>query len=256
MDLYFYSSKILAPLLSPINFLFIFSLISFFFYKKKIFKKILFFCFLLIFFIGFFPLGSFFLKYLEKDFYTQKDFKNLDIIVVLGGAENVFDTMKFNKLHLHQSSERLTALVKLGNDYKNAKLIYLGGKPYLNNKEILSETEVAKLYFKDIKFDLNRIIFLENSRNTIENLISLKNYLKNQNYNKMLLITSAFHMQRSLLVAKKLKLEFTPYAVDFRSGSDFFISNYWQKLSVSNNFINFDLFIRELIGSLVVKLII
>ena len=63
-------------------------------------------------------------------------------------------------------------------------------------------------------------------------------------------------MKRSLLIAKKLNLEFIPYAVDFRSGSDFFITNYWQKLSISNNFINFDLFIRELIGSLIVKLII
>ena len=256
MDFYFYSSKILAPLLSPINFLFIFSLISFFFYKKKIFKKIIFFCFLLIFFIGFFPLGSFFLKYLEKDFYAQKDFKNLDIIVVLGGAEDVFNTMKFNKLHLNQSSERLTALVKLGNDYKNAKLIYLGGKPYLNNEEIQSETEVAKLYFKDIKFDLNRVLFLDDSRNTIENLTSLNKYLKGQNYNNMLLITSAFHMKRSLLIAKKLKLEFIPYAVDFRSGSDYFISNYWQKLSISKNFTDLDLFFREVIGSFAAKLVI
>ena len=175
---------------------------------------------------------------------------------MLGGAENVFDTMRFKKLHLHQSSGRLTALVKLGNKYKNTKLIHLGGNPYLNNQKTLSEAEVAKLYFEDIKFDINRIVFLDDSRNTIENFTSLKKYLKDQNYNNILLITSAFHMKRSLLIAKKLNLKFIPYAVDFRSGSDFFITNYWQKLSISNNFINFDLFIRELIGSLVVKLII
>ena len=132
----------------------------------------------------------------------------------------------------------------------------MGGRPYLNNQKILSEAEVAKLYFKDIKFDLNRVIFLDDSRNTIENLISLNKYLKEQNYNNMLLITSAFHMKRSLLIAKKLKLKFIPYAVDFRSRSDFFISNYWQKLSISNNFISFDLFFRELIGSFIAKLVI
>ena len=256
MDIYFYLSKILAPLLSPINLFFIFFFVGFFFYKKKIFKKIIFFYFLLISFIGFFPLGSIFLKYLEKDFYIQKDFKNLDTIVVLGGAENIFATMKFNKLHLHDSSERLTALVKLGRKYTNAKLIYLGGKPYFNNKEMISEAEVAKLYFKDIKFDFSRVVFLEDSRNTIENLKSLKKYLKNQDYNDMLLITSAFHMKRSLLIAKKLKLKFIPYAVDFRSQTNLTAINYWQTLSVAHNFTNFDLFFRELLGYFVSKLII
>ena len=259
MDFYFYLSKILGLFLSPVNFLFLFLLINlsiYYFFKKKIFK---FFSIILLIFItifAFFPIGNILINYLEKNYTKQEEIYNIDAIVVLSGSENIINTTKFKKLDLFGSSERLIAFVELANKYKDSKLIYLGGNSYLNNKNILSETEVAKIFFKNINFDINKVIFLNSSRNTLENFQTLSNYNKDKNFKNILLISSAFHMKRSLMIAEKFKLNLIPYAVDFRSFNSNDFKNRWQKFSVSKNFSNLDLAFNELIGYFVAKLVL
>ena len=65
--------------------------------------------------------------------------------------------------------------------------------------------------------DTQRIIFENTSRNTYENILFSKNIVnptKNENW---LLITSAFHMKRAILVGKRHEWNFIPYAVDFKT---------------------------------------
>ena len=118
-------------------------------------------------------------------------------------------------------------------------------------KNSIDEAFVARKFFKDINFDTNRIHFVSNTRNTYENL---KEFKKIGNNNKNILITSAFHMKRSLLIAKKLDIEFIPYAVDFRSVNFISIVNFYQRFSVSYNLSSFDIFFREMLGILAIKL--
>ena len=126
----------------------------------------------------------------------------------------------------------------------------------LNNKNLISEIEAAKLFFKNINFNLNNVVFLSESRNTIENIKSLKKFLKNKNYKNILIVTSAFHMDRVLLIAKKMDLKILPYAVSFLTNDKQHFLNIWQSLNISNNFSSFDLYFKELLGSLAVKLIL
>ena len=260
MNSYFYLSKILSPFLSIINILFLFLIINiilYFFFKKKIIKNLILISFIVIFIIGFFPVGSFFLKSIEKKYYEQIKLEDVDAIAVLAGDINITQTSKFNKIHFNKySSDRIVNFVKLSNIYKDAKLIYVGGKPMLNNKNLISEIEAAKLFFKNINFNLNNVVFLSESRNTIENIKSLKKFLKNNNYKNILLVTSAFHMDRVLLIAKKMDLKILPYAVSFLTNDKQHFLNIWQSLNISNNFSSFDLYFKELLGSLAVKLIL
>ena len=62
-------------------------------------------------------------------------------------------------------------------------------------------------------------------------------------------------MKRSMLIAKKLDLNIKPFAVDFRSVHNFNILNYYQKLSVADNWQFFNIFFREIIGILAFKLL-
>lgn len=94
-------------------------------------------------------------------------------------------------MHLNNSSERLISFVELAQINKKAKLIFVGGNPYLSHKNILSEEDIAKIFFKNINFDHKKITFLSNSRNTIENFKELKFFLKESSYDNILLITSA-----------------------------------------------------------------
>ena len=140
---------------------------------------------------------------------------------------------------------------------KNSKIIFLGGGGFLKNHN-LDEAEVAKIFFKDINFDLKRVVFINNTRNTIENLKELKK-LNLQTENSSILITSAFHMKRSLLISKQLDLNLIPYAVDFRALADSdskSLLNYYQGFSIVGNLQSINLFFKELLGIYAVKILI
>ena len=243
--MYFFLSKLLAPLLNPSNILFIF-LIIFYFINLKSKIKLKFFSnlILILLLLSFFPLGSLGLKYLEKDYIVQDKIYKIDNIVVLAGSEELDSTEITKKLSLNNGSERLIISAKLALDYPNSKIYYLGGDGKLV-KSKFNEVDVAKIFYSNIHFDLNRVIFIDKTRNTIENLKAFKkiNTLNQSN----ILITSAFHMKRSMLIAKELDLNIKPFAVDFRSVNKFNILNYYQRLSIAENWQSFNIFFREII---------
>jgi uncharacterized SAM-binding protein YcdF (DUF218 family) len=251
--LFFYASKILAPFLNPTNLLF-FLLI--FFILKNIKLKIRFkFLFIstayLIIFISLFPIGKISLKYLESDYLFQKKLPNIDNIIILAGSEKINTTKVTKKLNLSNSSERLITSVKLALNNPNAVIYFLGGDGHLIKDEI-DETYVAKLFFEDIGFGTSRVYFIKNTKNTIENFKALKK-INIQNQSNVL-ITSAFHMKRSMIIANTLDIKIKPYAVDFRSVEDFNLLNYYQRLSIADNWQSFNIFFREILGILAFKL--
>jgi uncharacterized SAM-binding protein YcdF (DUF218 family) len=90
MNLYFYASKIITPLILPSNF-FIFALIIFFYLgilkKKEKFKKIFSIFFVLFSLISLLPLGENLIYYvLEKSYKNNKLPKNIDYIFVPSGS--------------------------------------------------------------------------------------------------------------------------------------------------------------------------
>ncbi len=252
--MYFYLSKLLAPLLNPANLLFILLTI---FYLSSLKTKLRFNFFLhivviLLIIISFFPLGNLGLKYLEKDYIIQDKIYKVNNIIVLAGSENTTSTEMTKKLTLNSSSERLIASVKLALDYPNSKIYYLGGDGNLI-KNKFNEVDVAKIFYENIGFKLSRVRFINDTRNTIENLKSFKKI--NTPNQSNLLITSAFHMKRSMLIAKELNLNIKSYAVDFRSIASFNVLNYYQRFSVADNWQSFNIFFREIIGILALKLL-
>ena len=255
--MYFFLSKILAPFLSLSNLLFLILIVSYFL-KKFFFKKIIRFInyttiFLLIVF-SLFPVGKHLINTLEDEYLLTEIPVNYDYIVVLAGSEDSYTSSVTNKLNLNSASERLIASVKLANQKKESKIIFLGGSGMLK-KNYLNETDVARLFFIDIGFDLERIIFVDDTRNTIENLKKLKKLNLKEKGNSIL-VTSAFHMKRSLLISNKLSLNLIPYAVDFRSLSDTgkdSLINYYQRLSFANNLLDLDLYFKELLETIAVK---
>lgn len=219
--------------------------------KKFIFKLFSNLTLILLFLISFFPLGKFGLKYLEKDYILQDKIYKIDNIIVLAGSEKILSTQTTNKLSLNDGSERLILSAKLALENPKSKIYYLGGDGRLV-KSKMNEADVAKIFFSNINFDLNKVVFIENTRNTIENLKSFKkiNSLNQSN----ILITSAFHMKRSMLIANKLNIDIKPYAVDFRSIDDLSFLNYYQTFSIADNWQSFNIFFREIIGILAFKL--
>ena len=124
-NVYFYLSKILAPLINFTNFL-IFGILILYIsykinknYKVKIFLKIFVTLFL---FVAILPIGNFGIKLLESEFLNQKKIKKIDNIFVLAGSENLEASKLSFKTNLNDSSERLIATVKLGLENPDAKI--------------------------------------------------------------------------------------------------------------------------------------
>ena len=122
--MYFFLSKILAPLINLTNLILLICIISYFL-KKFFFKKILtilnYLTIFLIIVIGIMPIGKTLVYTLEKDYVNQKILKDYSYIIVLGGSEDIYTTSITNKLNLNSASERLIASVKLANKKKIVK---------------------------------------------------------------------------------------------------------------------------------------
>ncbi len=202
----------------------------------------------------FIPIGYYALNYLEKDFVNQKNFQNIDNIIILSGSENTSLTFITKKINLNNGSERLIEAVRLANNFKNSKIIFLGGSG--NNNNDLNESDVAKKFFESINFDMKKINFLPTSKNTIGNLKDLQNIVSDSQKN--LLITSGFHMKRTLVISKKLGINLIPYPVDHRSIllEDNKITNVYKDFDIAKNISMFNIFFREILGILAVKIFV
>ena len=228
----------MGPLLNPTNFLFIILGILFIYYlisKRKIFLKILSLNIFLIIIISFLPTGSLGIKYLEKDFIFKKEYKNIKNILVLSGAD-----------------DRIIASISLAYQYPDAKIFYVGGNAYLIKDINNDDLNIAKKFYYDLNFDMDRINFIGKSRNTIENFKEIKEL--NLKYSETVLITSAYHMKRSMMIAEKQGVNVIPYPVNPISGSTTPLLNSYQVFDVTNNLSKFNTFFREILGIIAFKI--
>ena len=228
----------MGPLLNPTNFLFLILVIFFIYYlisKKKIILKILSLNIFLIIIITFLPVGSLGLKYLEKDFIIKKEYKNIKNIIVLSGAD-----------------ERIIASISLAYQNPDSQVFYVGGNAYLVKSKDNDDPTIAKKFYNDLNFDKDRINFIGKSRNTIENFKEIKEL--NLKYSETILITSAYHMKRSMMIAEKEGVEVIPYPINPISKSTIPLLNSYQIFDVANNLFKFNTFFREILGIIAFKI--
>ena len=245
MNLYFYASKILGPLILPSNFL-ILGLVIFFYLgvwkNKDNFKKIFSIFFVIFSMISLLPIGNKLIYYvLEKNYKNNQLPKNIDYIFVPSG-----------------DIKRIVQAIKIKNHYlpDKVKILYSSGNVYLDPK---NGEDSEAIFFQTVilnsNIDKENIIFLPSARNTVENFKQLKLYLAKESNKKVLLVTSAYHMRRSLIIAKKYDLKlagFTP--ITSKKNNSFSLINFYQHINFKQNLSSFDLFLRELIGIFVVKI--
>lgn len=232
--LFFYISKIIWLLVSPDSLLLILTIISLvllYIGKIQLAKKTLTITSFLFIIIALFPVGEWLLYPLESHFNPPSSLpKNIDGIVVLSGAESPELSHIWNQVELGAAAERNLAFLNLARKYPTAKLIFTGGTGSLT-KQQYKAADVAERLFKQQNFDISRVIFERKSRNTYENAIYSKEIakpLKNENW---LLITTSWHMPRSIGIFCKAGWPVRPYPVDHQTNKynlfriDFDLSN-------------------------------
>lgn len=139
-----------------------------------------------------------------------------DVGVVLGGSMRYYDP-DLNRVVYSSSVDRLLQALQLYHDGKIRKILLSGGSGFVNYQDWKESGLIAKVLLKSgVK---EEDIILENgSRNTYENAANSVALLRPGKYgSKVLLITSAFHMRRSLMCFEKLNFKVDPFSVDIRS---------------------------------------
>ena len=235
----FYLSKILWLIVNPFNIFILITLFTMFLYfinSRRLSLIIYLINFIFIALISFLPIGSYLTYIIEKEFHTNTKIpERVDGILILGGATNPLLFKEFDQISLNGSAERLVESVMIIRKFEKAKVIFSGGSGIVNRSDI-GHSQVAKLFYKKMGVDINKIFFEDKSRNTHENIIYSKKIAKPKKNENWLLITSAFHMKRALLIAEKNNWKFIPYAVDFKNIKEFKLTPNLNLLSNLNSF--------------------
>jgi uncharacterized SAM-binding protein YcdF (DUF218 family) len=166
---------------------------------------------------GYSPLGNVLLLTLTERFPAwQADGRDPDGIIVLGGAIDSEVSAARQALELDSSAERVVAMLELARRFPQARIVYSGGSGNLIQNSV-SEAPIAGRLLQDFGVAPERIVLEGASRTTVENAIEVRRLVAPKPGERWLLVTSAFHMPRSIGVFRAAGFDVEAYPVDWRT---------------------------------------
>ena len=217
--MFFWISKLAAPLLYPLTHIFLLLLIALFFYRKpKLGRVCLGLALFLLMLFGTYPLPDMMMTYLETRYVTTETPPHVDAIVVLTGVVNLSLSTP-EHIEFYDGVERiLTGIELIKNGYSDKLLIAGGsGNPYDQTK---SEARILGRFAIELGIPKEKILLDPSSRNTYENAVNTKTIMEEQGISSIILVTSAAHLPRAMACFKKVGLHPIPYGVDYNSPPD------------------------------------
>lgn len=144
--------------------------------------------------------------------YDQPAHPQGDVIVMLGGGATV-DTPSFGEKGNLTAipSARLLAAVELYNQL-HVPVLVSGGQVY---KDSGPEAEIAKRELLRLGVPENMIFTEPNSLNTRQNAIYSSEIMREQGFEHPVLVTSAFHIERSVENFQKEGFQVLPFPTDY-----------------------------------------
>jgi len=219
-DLFFYSAKIIWLIISPDNLfviLFIFSVFLLLIGKKHFALWMQGLLALSLLVISLFPVGSWLLYPLEKQFATNPALpEHIDGIIVLGGSVLPLTSQEWGQLETNFAHERLSSFIELAKKYPGAQLLFTGGNASLQ-QAYPTEAEMVRDYLLSSGLEKERLQLESQARNTAENVILAKKMLTPETGQNWLLITTAFHLPRAVGLFCQQNWPVIPYPVDHQT---------------------------------------
>jgi len=167
---------------------------------------------------GFSPLGNLLLYPLEQRFPPWDPARGApDGIIVLGGPVDPDLSLAHHAPAVTSSPDRMITAAALAHRYPNARLVYTGGSARLISNSA-KEADYAAEIFESLGIAKSRLTMERLSRNTAENAAFTRDLLQPKPGERWLLVTSAFHMPRSVGLFRKVGFAVEPYPVDWRIG--------------------------------------
>ena len=219
----FVVSKVFWNLVQPLSLVFLFAALALLLIGLKHLRlaaAALSFALVVLFLTLYTTLGSFLLQTLEARFPRPAgDPPELACMIVLGGAFETEVTTARGGMDLNQAGDRFVEALRLAIRYPEARILVSGGDGSLSG--IYEGDAAASIrFFEAFGISRDRLIAETTSRNTDENAQNSRELLASNGLDKCLLITSAFHMPRSVGLFRKANVEVTPWPVDYRTAGD------------------------------------
>jgi uncharacterized SAM-binding protein YcdF (DUF218 family) len=222
--LFFIISKLLYFFLNPIVWVLTCLLIAIISKKPKRKKRFTGASLLIILIFG----NSFFLdevvRQYEIEAITLDTSDHYNYGVVLSGM-TIWDN-QLNRVNFHGNVDRLLQSLPIHENGIIDSLILSGGDGSAFQSE-MKESVALVNYLNSINFNTTRVVLEPDSKNTYENALFTVQKMKTRGVNlqskKVLLITSAIHMRRSLACFKKAGVSCTPYVTNRITGPRKFV---------------------------------
>lgn len=137
-----------------------------------------------------------------------------EAIVLLGGATRSASYPRVN-IDLTEHGDRATYTAQLYKQGKAPLVIISGGRLDWYDGGTPESTDISQMFQKDYGIPASAIIEDPTSMNTYENAVNVQKIMVERKIKKVLLVTSAFHMPRSLRIFRKLKMDVIPAPSDY-----------------------------------------
>src|SRR4029078_10514471 len=173
---------------------------------------------LLLVICGLSPLGSALLYPLEQRFPSWDAGRGApDGIIVLGASIDADISAARGTPVVRGAPDRIIAAAALARRYPNARVVFSGGSANLVSNDA-READFAGAIFESLGVDKSRLIMERDSRNAQENAEFSKALVKPKEGGRWVLVTSAFHMPRSVGLFRQGVFAVEPYPVDWGVG--------------------------------------
>lgn len=170
-----------------------------------------------------------------------------EIAIVAGGSVGYSEDWK--QFNYNERADRMLEAIRL---YRkgNIRRLYLSGESAFNDIRGISYAPLFLQYMEEMGVNRKDIILEKQARTTAENIKYLQELLPDVADEEILLITSGWHMRRTLKGFQKTGLNPVPYAVDVPTP---FPALQWQDFLPSWHAAqNWQKLIHEMVGMLVI----
>lgn len=218
----FYLSKIFWFLVQPLNlaiFLLALSLLVAWFGWRKLGGFTAFVSFLILALSAWTSLGALMLNPLEERFQRPPLPDRVAGIIVLGGGFEGAINLARGGYDINSGGDRFLEAAALARRYPEAKVVVSGGIGTL----VLDgerDADTAPKLFEALGIPASRLVLEKESRNTYENVENIRQLVTPGPDETWLLVTSAFHMPRSMGLFRKAAFHVLPWPVDYRTSGD------------------------------------
>jgi uncharacterized SAM-binding protein YcdF (DUF218 family) len=171
----------------------------------------------LIVLFGFTSFGSMIMAPLEDRFQRPAEMPaKVDTIIVLGGGFDGKISAARRNEELTAAGDRFVEALRLARIYPEAKIVVSGGFGSLVQSGE-TDAEIAKRFYEGMGIAPERLIFEGRSRNTEENAQMTRALVDPKPGETVLLVTSAFHMPRSMGLFRAAGFDVIAWPTDYRT---------------------------------------